>query len=270
MSESTKNKSLYHIAPLTEKNFTMWKFRMQHILQDRGLWKCIETVDPSLSSSSKPPKPPSVEEEQKAIAQIVLCLSDEITPLVQRLNATTAKEIWSALIKQFEQKGLSSRVYLRRRLLNIKYKVGDTMQAHLNRISDLSNQLEAVGAGFSDSDLALITLCSLPDEYESFIVQVEARPLKEVTFEYVTSRLLSEAARREMHDREIFEQKRLSMEGPDIGQQRSFSARVKDVCSHCGRAGHIEKNCWDKYPEQRAKNKKNVIAATAVVSENAF
>ena len=40
MSESTKNRSLYHIAPLTEKNLTSWMFCMQHTLQDRGFWKC--------------------------------------------------------------------------------------------------------------------------------------------------------------------------------------------------------------------------------------
>jgi hypothetical protein len=231
---SRSNTQLHYVAPLTEKNFQSWKFRLQYVLQDRGLWKC---VDPSSSSKAKP----TAEEEQKAMAQIVLTLSDEVSHIVQRANVHTAREVWVLLCKQFEQKGLSSRVYLRRKLLNIKY-VGDSMQQHLSRISELANQLQSVGAGVSDQDLALITLCSLPERYEPFIVQMESRPIEEVTFDFVNGRLLAEAARQEENKLQQ------SLYGPT-----AFGARVTNQCTFCNRPGHTEATCWDKHPEQRPK-----------------
>lgn len=258
MSEVSKNNAIYNVAPLTEKNFHAWKFRMQYILQDRGLWKCVEP----LQSSSKSPKAssPTEEEEQKAMSQIVLTLSDEVSHFVRRAGVTTARDTWTLLSKQFEQKGLSSRVFLRRKLLNIKYAEGESMQAHLSRVSDLANQLESVGAGIKDDDLALIVLCSLPERFESFIVQMESRPIKEVTFDYVSGRLLAEASRQE-------ESKESRMLLNVVNSHSAYSVRVKSSCSHCGRPGHSIDTCYDKYPELREK-RRQVTAATAALTHS--
>jgi len=175
------------------------------------------------------------------MAQIVLTLSDEVSHIVQRANVHTAREVWQLLCKQFEQKGLSSRVYLRRKLLNVKYVQGESMQQHLSRVSDLANQLQSVGAGVSDEDLALIVLCSLPERYEPFIVQMESRPITEVTFDFVAGRLLAEAARQEENKLQS------NLYGPLTG----FTARIGKPCSHCNRPGHVEATCWDKHPELR-------------------
>jgi hypothetical protein len=37
----------------------------------------------------------------------------------------------------------------------------------------------------------------------------------------------------------------------------SALAATAEICSHCGRLGHLEEKCWAKYPEQRPLKKKN-------------
>ena len=42
MASSTGSSSLYTIDKLSSSNFTSWKFRMQMILIDRGLWEYVD------------------------------------------------------------------------------------------------------------------------------------------------------------------------------------------------------------------------------------
>ena len=124
MSTSTHtHNSLYQVPLLTTTNFPTWKFKIEAILQDRGLWPCVVPVPLSATSTSVPP---TADQEQKALTQIRLTVSEEIIPLVRPCK--TAREAWVAICDQFEQKGITSRVSLKRQLFNCKWTDTVTMQ----------------------------------------------------------------------------------------------------------------------------------------------
>jgi hypothetical protein len=70
----------------------------------------------------------------------------------------------------------------------------DNMQEHINRMTGIAEQLEGMGAGINDSDLAMILLASIPDSYETLIVTLKSR-IKELTSNFVKARLLQEEIR---------------------------------------------------------------------------
>jgi len=72
-----------------------------------------------------------------------------------------------------------------------------SMQSHINLVRDLADRLDAIGAGVSDEDMAMTLLCSLPESYDYLIVALESRSIKELTSDFVASRLLSEEKRKE-------------------------------------------------------------------------
>ena len=239
MSDKTSLNSLYQVPQLTTTNFPTWKFKVESVLQDRGLWACI--VPPVYTSSKSSPSPPTADQEQKALTQIRLTVSDEIIPLVRPCK--TAKEAWEAICEQFEQKGITSRVSLKRQLFNSKWNDNVPMQSHINSLRSLALQLETVGSPVSDEDLAVVLLCSLGPRFDSLVVQMEGRPASDITFNFVSGRLLAEYNRQLSNtaDGEPFAPGQYALFARSHGgrPRRSF-------CTYCNRKGHTEATCWDK------------------------
>ena len=110
-------------------------------------------------------------------------------------STKTARQAWLKICSVFEQKGLSSQVFLLRKLLNVKLDDGESMQSHINKIRELSDQLEAIGDPVRDRQLAIITLCSLPERFNSVVTSLESRPPEDITFDMIAGRLLAEEER---------------------------------------------------------------------------
>jgi len=239
---SVQNKRLYAIDELTDSNHTAWKQRIELVLQDRGLWKYV-------TGKCEPPTEKKAfeaweEKDQAAKAQILLTVSDHILMSVR--GAKTSKEAWTKIASTFEQKGLSAQVFLRRKLLSTKFSDREdaSMQNHLNGLRELSDRLQAIGVEVKDEELAIIALCSLPPQFDSLIIALEQRPPSDITFEFVSARVLAEASRQSQAEEEP---NRMS-----VGLSARSSYRVSK-CSFCKRTGHIESSCWDKYPDKRPK-----------------
>lgn len=230
--------SLYSVEKLAEKNYTAWKVRLQLILQDRGLWKYVE------GAKAEPPSDPKLrdawdEKDQQARAQILLTVSDALLSTVRQTR--TASEAWFKISSVFEQKGLSAQVFLRRKLVNLRFEESGSMQTHLNTIRDIVDELASIGVVIKDEELAIIALCSLPNRFDSLIVSMESRPANEITFDYVSNRLLGEYHRQSE-----------SSPSSESGALLAAKSKFKSVtCTHCNRPGHSVQKCWDKYPEQR-------------------
>src|ERR1700735_4613303 len=105
----------YQVDKLTNNNFTTWKFRVEMVLKARKLWKYVET-EAGATVKEK-------EEEQEALSQIALTVSDGVIGHIR--NAKTARQAWLKICSVFEQKGLSSQVFLRRKLINVKFDEGN-------------------------------------------------------------------------------------------------------------------------------------------------
>ena len=81
-------------------------------------------------------------------------VSDSILPTVRHVR--TSKEAWIKISPVFEQKGLSAQVFLRRRLVNLRFEEGESMQSHLNTIRDLVDELSAINVHVKDRNLLLL------------------------------------------------------------------------------------------------------------------
>jgi hypothetical protein len=247
---TTPPKDLYTVPQLTTANFPTWKFKIEFVLKDRGLWKYVEpttsTSSQSSSTSSSDSQDSTFNLEQKALTQICLTVSEEIIPLVRPCK--TAREAWTTICQQFEQKGMSSRVSLKRQLFNSKFDESTSMQSHINLLRSMALQLEIVGAPVSDEDLAVVLLCSLPPRFDAFVVQMDGRPPQDITFNFVSSRLLAEFERQSTQNRDLTQHHPLAMTATSRTSSRKGgeAARDRPRCPWCNRRGHAEDMCWDK------------------------
>ena len=233
-----------HIEKFDGKNFHLWKFKMQMILEDKDLWSivCGEEVEPADDGPAAASIPKSRKRARKAYATICLSLGDNQLSLVR--SAQTAREAWQKLESHYETKSLANKLFLRKQYFSATMSEGDTMMEHINKMRSLAEQLASVGAQVSEDDKVTTLLCSLPESYNNLIVALESRA-DDLTIEFVSARLLHEERRRceVSSDSSIAVEKALAatMERPSVQKQKSGIKKGK--CFNSGKKGHFARDC---------------------------
>ncbi len=181
------------IERLNGVNFYNWKFKVQMLLIREDLWEIVNGSDTAPVGTSEAQAIATWRKrDQKALSTI--CLAIEDSELTHVRACKTAAEAWKNLGEAYETKGLARKLYLRRKFLTHMMIEGDTMQEHITRLSEMAEQLEAIGAEVSDGDMVMTLLCSLPSSYEMLIVSLETRS-EDLTASFVKTRLLQEEVR---------------------------------------------------------------------------
>ena len=105
------------------QSFELWKLKMEDLLVDKDQWIMI---DPST-------KPTAMSDEdykkldRKAKSTIRLCVSDSILLNVSR--EATMKNLWDKLGTLYQSKSLVNKLFLRKKLYNLRMKDGDSVTA---------------------------------------------------------------------------------------------------------------------------------------------
>ena len=68
-----------------------------------------------------------------------------------------------ALSKLYEKPSASNKVFLMKRLFNMKMSEGGSVVDHLNEFNTLTSQQSSVKVNFDDEVRDLLILCSLPE-----------------------------------------------------------------------------------------------------------
>ena len=76
-------------------------------------------------------------------------------------NETNAYNLWKKLELVFEQKIDRNKIFLLKKLVNIKLKEGTLMTDHLNTFQSIINKLATMKMVMDDEMQALLLLCSL-------------------------------------------------------------------------------------------------------------
>ena len=79
------------------------------------------------------------------------------------------------LLETYEKKVASTKMYLIRRLYNLRMKESDSVQAHLNEYESLSSQISSQGTTIEDELRAMILMSSLPSSWETFVTTVRTK-----------------------------------------------------------------------------------------------
>jgi hypothetical protein len=83
-------------------------------------------------------------------------LSESVYYTVQ--SCTTAKELWKTLSDTYENKVAAPKIYLIRRLYNLRIKEFDSITAHLNDYEGVISELSAQGMTIDDELKALLLM----------------------------------------------------------------------------------------------------------------
>ena len=116
------------------ENFSNWKFRVLMLLEEKGI-KEVVTRD-GIDYEDKE----NLLKDIKAKSVIVQCVGDKHLEYIK--DAKTAKEMFESLSKVYERRSIFSKLYLRKKLLSLTYKVSESLEEHFVKFDSLIRDLE--------------------------------------------------------------------------------------------------------------------------------
>jgi hypothetical protein len=108
--------------------------------------------------------------DRKALGTIGLSLATSVAFNISKEKIT--KELMDALAKLYEKPSVSNKVFLMKKLFNMKMSEGGSVADHLNEFNTVTNQLSFVKVDFDDEVRALLILCSLPESWNGLVMVV--------------------------------------------------------------------------------------------------
>src|ERR1700744_773320 len=132
--------------------------------------------------------------ERKCKSIIVQCVADSHLEYIQ--DKETAKEIFEALKAIFERKSIAGQLFLRKKLITMKYAESEDITNHFLHFDKTGRELKTIGATLEEMDIICHLLLSLPTSYDNLVTALETLEPEKLSIDFVKSRLLDEFTKR--------------------------------------------------------------------------
>lgn len=164
--------------------------KMEDLLYCKDMFGPIEGDKPEKMSDEEWKK-----QNRRTIEVIRQWLDDSVYHHVSM--ETNALPLWKKLESLYGRKTAGNKVLLTKKLVNLKFKDGTSVNEHLNEMQNIVNQLSSMNMVLDDELQALLLLSSLPDSWETLAISViNSAPDGVLSMNQVTASLLNEETRR--------------------------------------------------------------------------
>uniref|UniRef100_A0A0D3B8Y5 Retrovirus-related Pol polyprotein from transposon TNT 1-94 n=1 Tax=Brassica oleracea var. oleracea TaxID=109376 RepID=A0A0D3B8Y5_BRAOL len=111
---------------------------------------------------------------------------------------TDARSLWKKLEQLYARKTGNNKMYMIKKLIELRYQEGTSMTDHLNAFQGLLNKLSDMGIKFDDEIHGLWLLGTLPDSWEVFRMSLcNSASEGVISMDSVKNNVLNEEARRQ-------------------------------------------------------------------------
>ncbi|KAK3894704.1 hypothetical protein Pcinc_001550 [Petrolisthes cinctipes] len=222
------------VVPLDGRNYATWKVQCKMALIKEDVWSLVDGTEPLPDPTDTNKYSKYVLKKNKALAIVVLSVDPKLLYLLG--EPEDPKEVWNKLADQFQKKTWSNKLQLRRRLYALRLKEGGSVQEHIKTMTEIFNELSVIGDQMNEEDRVVHLLASLPESYDMLVTALEAN-FEIPKMEFVTEKILHEERKSLVKDNDSI----------SVKQEKAFygkESRKTIKCHHCGKEGHIKRNCW--------------------------
>lgn len=193
-----------------------------------------------------------IKEEKKCKAILVQCVADTHLEYIEEKKRV--KDMYDSLKAVYERKSVAGQLFLRKKLITMKYEECDEMSNHLLKFDKTVRELKAIGATLEDLDIICHLLLSLPKSYENLVTALETLDADKLDINFVKSRLLDEFAKRNQFEGAIC--------SPTGSVAMNANESFKFKCYRCEKVGHKWSECKVKIDTRAARPNGNANVAT--------
>ena len=174
--------------------------------------------------------------------QIAVTIPDSLFMKIRTKG--TAREIWEALQKDFQNKSWMVSVDLRRRLQQQHCAEKGDVQSHFDTLRLMREDLASMGHSPCEDDFYAIVIGSLPPSYDPYVSALNAT--SSVLGTFLSPDDLMQTITDEYECRNLG---RLSKKEENIAfaaEDEGRKGRSALTCFNCGKKGHKKADCWDE------------------------
>jgi hypothetical protein len=244
-------------------NFRSWKHRVLLILEENELLDHIKQMLPEPEEEDAKAK--FRKNEVKAKRILTDSIKDHLIPNVSELK--TPKEMFDALTRLYESKNTSRKLTLRHQLRNVTMNKSEAVANYFMRISQIKDQLAAIGDPVEDVELVTTTLNGFPSSWDPFVQGICARsklPKFNKLWADCTqeeSRLISKSQKTNDDENQalvaqVKKRKEREEGNPKKSKKPCHRKDVSNIrCYTCKKMGHYASQCPHKH--EKGKKKKH-------------
>jgi hypothetical protein len=157
----------FRVEKFNGQNYQLWKIQMEDYLYQKDLFLPLGGIEK---------KSMTMQDEEwevldrNALGMIQLSLAASMAFNISKEK--TMKEMMDALAKLYEKSSASNKVFIVKRLFNMKMSEGGYVADHLNEFNMVTNKLSSVKVNFDDEVRALLISCSLPERWNGLVMVV--------------------------------------------------------------------------------------------------
>jgi hypothetical protein len=105
-------------------------------------------------------------------ALIMIWVSLAVLVALNISKEKTMEDLMDALSKIYEKPSSSNKVFLMKRLFNMKMLEGGSVSGHLNEFNMVTNQLSSIKVDFDDEARDLLIMFSFPERWNGLVMVV--------------------------------------------------------------------------------------------------
>ena len=262
--DSSSEKDVYNIRKFDGTNFAIWKEQIQDVLIQKG------QLDPIFERPEGMSDAEWTKLDAKAKSTICLHLAESVYFTI--VGEKTAKDVWDKLAFDYENKSAMNKVFLMKKLFDLRMKEGGTISSHVNDFNIIFTQLTTQGLEFDMEVKCIFLLCSLPSSWDTFCTAISnSAPATGLVYNDVLGSLFTEEIRRKSLDDKkdgttyvaTHRQRGCThnhAESKDRKSSRSKSrGSMRNIeCYHCHKKGHVKKDCLSG-KKRRTSNQKTIV-----------
>ena len=217
------------VVPLNSSNYSTWKIQCKMALIKDSLWGIVNGTETAPTEGAEQ-QAVFAARKDKAFVVIVLAVEPSLLYLIGA-DPTDPVVVWKALADQFQRKTWGNKLELKRKLFSMRLAEGCSVQEHIKSLTEVCDELLAIGEPVKEEDRVVYLLASLPECYNVLVTALEAN--SEVpTLAVVTERLLHEETK-------------MKSRSNQPSQEGALTARFKKKprCHFCNKPGHFKRDC---------------------------
>eukprot|EP00250_Pteridium_aquilinum_P021200 c25051_g1_i1 orf=1172-1807(-) len=197
MASSMKDRDVYDIKKFDGSNFALWKEQIQDILVQKKQKAPILFANRAAALTEHFQVTQYDRDELDAMARSTIRLHLAESVYFTVLDCNTAHATWQKLCNTYEQNTPSNKVFLMRKLFNLRMKENGSVAHHINDFESTFAQMRTQQMNLDDELKAIFLLCSLPTSWDTFCTAVNnSAPNGRLVYNSITGSLLSEESRR--------------------------------------------------------------------------
>ena len=184
------------IERLDGKNYQSWKYAINLVLMECGLWGFVDGTEtaPGFSAAATVQSAYCLRLD-KAYSLIALSVHES---LQVRISWTTdPREAWEILRKHFEFVSIAQNVRLNRRFYAATMKEGTDLMEHLTYMTSLAEPLRELKEEITPQRFAIVILGSVPESYDDFISSLNVTKMDELNWDNLKGLLIEEYKKQE-------------------------------------------------------------------------